>query len=207
MKKMLVVGMFLFLLVQLNWGQIKVLQSAGGNSIENSAEKTKIVFELLDAKESDEVAIYEVLSRSSVFVSGYGGIASGSGHTERLICYAPATIELDPGMYSFRLEANGFFDDNFDIFAEGGEQVWGVSPGKSMRVWAGLIMGITGIVVGTSVLVIGLSYLGDDYEYYHDEPNPGGYIAGGLITGGLGGLWLWDGIRNAPKAELLSKTR
>lgn len=208
MKKMLVVGMFLFLLVQLNWGQIKVLQSAGGKSIENSAEKTKIVFELLEEEKKEEVSIYEILSESRVVASGPGGTASGSGQTQRLICYAPAVIELEAGMYRFGLTGNPMLDKKFDVFADGGEQVWGVSTGKPGRAFTGMFMGIMGMTAGTMILIFGLMEAGADSEYeYEDDPSAGGLIAGGLITGGLGGLWFWDGMRNAPKAELLNKSR
>ncbi len=194
--------------VTLSWGQIKVLESSGsGGGDKNQGETTTIRFELMEGEEKEEVSIYQILSESVMYASGPGGTASGSGQTQRIVCYAPAVIELDGGMYRFGITGNTLIDAKFDIFAGGGEQVWEVSYGKPSRAILGITGSILGFSAGIPLTIIGISNANTMYSWEEDgnEDPDTGLIVGGLICFGAS-IWLMiDAVNNFPEANLVEK--
>ena len=176
---------YAMLMIHMLPAQVKVIESAGTHVSEEGV-KTLVEFQLHQSEKRESIPIYLITSETTVIVTGEVS-AGGAGESHKIICHAPAKIELGGGFYRFGVSGNPLFDKKFDINAGGGSQTWEVKRG---RPWVAGISGVYGVCLLVIGPIIGIG--------------TGSTAAGlGLAAGG-GGL-LTIGIMNWPKAVLISQ--
>lgn len=179
----------LALAATLSFAQITVNKS-GGVALDGDSPTT-VTF-LLDERDSrgGSHPIYQVGAESSIFVSGYGGSAGGSGQVTSYICDVPAEIQLNPGVYRFTTNANVMTGRKFDIRADGEPQTWEIHYGSPVLGFMSAYVGWMAVGLGAMVSVMCVIY-GDDPDDPDLTESRHKAIVGGLaVAAGGGGLIL-----------------
>lgn len=93
------------------------------------------------------MSIKRILNQTEISASGLNATLNGYGETSKLLCEAPAELELPNGFYSLA----GSPGPSFHVSANGGTQTWELTEGKSAETLTGaaLVIGsLLGIIVG-----------------------------------------------------------
>jgi hypothetical protein len=168
-----------------SFAQITVSKS-GGVSLDSDSPTT-VTF-LLDERDSrgGSHPIFQVGAESSIFVSGYGGSAGGSGQVTSYICDVPAEIQLNPGVYRFTTSTNVMTGRKFDIRADGVPQTWKIHYGSPVLGFMSEYIGWMAVGLGGMISVMCLIY-GDDPDDPEMTESRHQAIVGGAITAAAGG--------------------
>jgi hypothetical protein len=185
-----------------SFAQITVNKS-GGVSLDSDSPTT-VTF-LLDERDSrgGSHPIYQVGAESSIFVSGYGGSAGGSGQVTSYICDVPAEIQLNPGVYRFTTSANVMAGRKFDIRADGEPQTWKIHYGNPVIGFTSEYLGWLAVGGGALVSIMCLIY-GDDPDFPDLTESRHKAIIGGLIVAAGGGGLILLTVPLRPSAKRIN---
>jgi hypothetical protein len=168
-----------------SFAQITVNKS-GGVSLDSDSPTT-VTF-LLDERDSrgGSHPIYQVGAESSIFVSGYGGSAGGSGQVTSYICDVPAEIRLNPGVYRFTTSENVMAGRKFNIRADGEPQTWKIHYGSPVIGFTSEYIGWLTVGLGGMISIMCMIY-GDDPDDSELTDSRHKAIVGGAIAAAAGG--------------------
>ena len=181
MKKLFILSVLLFFVTSISFSEsIKIVNN-------DNLKPTKLI---LKTKNNKDVDVFKVEDSDFVKVTLINNQVRDKSVIKdyNFLVTAPATLELEPGNYTFNMYKNHWYSGtSFEVIANGGTKTWELNPGKKIHVAAGAVSSIGALVtIATGVLYLTAF---DDTQEEKDKKNNYGIVAassfGVTLTSGM----------------------